>query len=215
MRHGFEEHDREGTEQVVKTGIYLSHRLSRYVHLTIGSNFKRSLCIGTESMTFPLTLRPGETGYLANPNQDRYYFWKGDATSAHYYINKQGVSEAEGCTWSTPSDARGNWAPAIFGTSFDDRIMNTGFSSLKQNELNRGAQLDYSISFTGDGVACPCSYRKSTNQYCENNNCWSVKDEPNRGCTVSCSLIIILMPLILSAIGVYKARRHSHACPPR
>jgi hypothetical protein len=164
-------------------------------------------------MTFPLTLGPGETGYLANPDQSKYFFWKGDATSAHYYINNQGVSEAEGCTWSKPSEARGNWAPAIFGTSFDDTVMKTGFSSLKQNELNRMAQLDYSITFTGDGVNCPCSYKKSTNQYCENDKCWSVKDEPDRGCTVSYIMTIKSTLLTLKLTGVHQARKHSYACP--
>jgi hypothetical protein len=165
-------------------------------------------------MTFPLTLGPGETGYLANPDQSKYFFWKGDATSAHYYINDQGVSEAEGCTWSKPSEARGNWAPAIFGTSFDDKVMNTGFSSLKQNELNREAQLDYSITFTGDGVSCPCSYKKSTNQYCENDKCWSVKDEPDRGCTVIYTMTFNPMLLTLKTIGVHQARKHSYDSPP-
>jgi hypothetical protein len=166
-------------------------------------------------MTFPLTLGPGETGYLANPDQSKYFFWKGDATSAHYYINNQGVSEADGCTWSKPSEARGNWAPTIFGTSFDDTVMKTGFSSLKQNELNREAQLDYSITFTGDGVNCPCSYNKSTNQYCENDKCWSVKDEPDRGCTVSYIMTIASMLLTLKPTGVHQTRKHSYACPPR
>ncbi|KAH8724040.1 hypothetical protein GQ44DRAFT_802065 [Phaeosphaeriaceae sp. PMI808] len=140
---------------------------------------------GTESMTFPLTVGPGETGYLANPDQTRYFFWKSGATSAHYYVNKQGVSEAEGCTWSNPNEAKGNWAPTIFGTSWDDRNMNIGFSSLKQNELRRDAQLDYSITFTGDGVNAPCGYKRSTDQYCQGDNCWCVKDEPDRGCTAS------------------------------
>jgi hypothetical protein len=161
-------------------------------------------------MTFPLTVGPGETGYLANPNQNQYYFWNNDPTSAHYYINKQGVSEADGCTWSKPSEAQGNWAPTIFGTSWDDKNMNMGFSSLKQNELNRGAQLDYSITFTGDGVNAPCSYNKSTNQYCEGGKCWCAKDEPDRGCTVSFTLFIIFMSLILVFSGIYQAGWHSH-----
>jgi hypothetical protein len=150
---------------------------------------------GTESMTFPLTVGPGETGYLANPDQSKYYFWGGAATSAHYYVNNQGISEAEACTWAKPGDARGNWAPTIFGTSFDDRASHKGYSSLKQNELNRGTKLDYSISFEGDGVDCKCSYKKSTDQYCEGSDCWSVKDDPNRGCTVSFARKFMLIAL--------------------
>jgi hypothetical protein len=143
-------------------------------------------------MTFPLTLGPGETGFLANPDQSKYFFWKGEPTSAHYYVNKQGISEDEGCTWNKPGEAKGNWAPTIFGTSWDDRKSNMGYSSLKQNELNKGALLDYSITFTGESVSAPCSYKKSVNQYCEGNKCWSEKDEPDRGCTVSYALAHML-----------------------
>lgn len=133
-------------------------------------------------MTFPLTIHPGETGFLANPDQGKYFFWKGKATSAHYYVNRQGVPENEACTWSNPSESKGNWAPAIFGTSWDDINMHVGFSGLKQNELKKDAKLDYSITFTGDGVTSPCQYKKSTDQYCQGKECWYDRD---RGCTVS------------------------------
>jgi hypothetical protein len=64
-------------------------------------------------MTFPLTVGAGQTGYLANPDQSKYFFWKNQATSAHYYVNNAGVSESEGCTWSKPELGHGNWAPLI------------------------------------------------------------------------------------------------------
>jgi SUN family beta-glucosidase len=147
---------------------------------------------GTESMTFPLTLNPGQTGYLANPDQSKYFFWQNKPTSAHYYINRQGVSEAEGCTWGDPNGDKGNWAPAIFGTSFDDIRSNEGYSSLKQNELNKDSPLDYSITFTGDGVVSPCSYKKKTDQYCRGNECWHNRDE---GCTASLPLFSTFLKL--------------------
>lgn len=133
-------------------------------------------------MTFPLTLQPGQTGFLANPDQQKYFFWSGKPTSAHYYINDQGVSEADGCTWSAPGDNKGNWAPVIIGTSFDDINTNQGFTSLKQNELNKNSPLNYSITFKGDGVISPCKYNRMTDQYCQGTECWSDRD---RGCTVS------------------------------
>ncbi len=135
-------------------------------------------------MTFPLTVGPGETAYLANPDQSKYFFWNGQKTSAHYYVNKQGVPESEACTWGTANQGQGNWAPAILGTSFDDVTMHTGFSSLKQNELEQAECLDYDMTFTGDGVTAPCKFNSTTSQYCQGDDCWTDK---NRGCTVSFS----------------------------
>jgi hypothetical protein len=131
-------------------------------------------------MTFPLTVGPGETGYLASPDLSKYYFWDGKPTSAHYYVNNQGVSEADACTWATEGSGRGNWAPVIFGTSFDDKTKK-GYSSLKQNELNKHDKLNYSITFKGTVDASACSYKKSADQYCQGDDCWT---DRNRGCTV-------------------------------
>jgi hypothetical protein len=133
-------------------------------------------------MTFPLTVGPGETRFLANPDQSKYFFWKGKPTSAHYYVNSQGVPENEACTWAKPDDAKGNWAPVIIGTSWDDKNTNLGYTSLKQNELQMKVPLDYSITFEGDGVTCPCSYKTSTKEYCEGTDC---TQDRSKGCTVS------------------------------
>jgi hypothetical protein len=132
-------------------------------------------------MTFPVTVGPGETGFLANPDQQKYFFWQGKKTSAQYYVNKQGVPENEACTWGTEMGGKGNWAPAVFGTSFDDGPMQEGFSSLKQNELCKQERLGYDITFLGDGVVSPCRYKSATNQWCEADECW---EDPDRGCTV-------------------------------
>ncbi|KAH7385991.1 hypothetical protein BKA66DRAFT_66811 [Pyrenochaeta sp. MPI-SDFR-AT-0127] len=162
---------------------------SKDMTVKVQNNLSKSVSIcrtdypGTESMSFPLTVNPGETGFLANPDKSKYYFWKGGATSAHYYVNKQGVPESEACTWGEEGKGKGNWSPTILGTSFDDVAMKTGFSSLKQNELCKTERLDYDITFTGDAVAGPCKYKRSTNQYCQGDECWDDKD---RGCTVSC-----------------------------
>ncbi|KAH7068156.1 hypothetical protein BKA63DRAFT_423691 [Paraphoma chrysanthemicola] len=175
---------------------------SRHMKVKVQNKLSKSVSIcrtdypGTESMTFPLTVGPGQTGFLANPDQNKYFFWSGNPTSAHYYVNKQGVSEDEACTWAKPGDDRGNWAPAIIGTSWDDINMNQGYSSLKQNELRKDVPLDYSITFTGDGVVSPCKYKKSLDQYCQADDCWSRKEQPDRGCTAGTkqggTLIIVL-----------------------
>ncbi|KAI4952634.1 hypothetical protein J4E91_003106 [Alternaria rosae] len=137
---------------------------------------------GTESMTFPVTVGPGETGFLANPDQQKYFFWQGKKTSAQYYVNKQGVPEDEACTWGTAMGGKGNWAPAVFGTSFDGGPMQEGFSSLKQNELCKKERLGYDITFIGDGVVSPCRYKSATNQWCQADKCW---EDPDRGCTAA------------------------------
>lgn len=138
-------------------------------------------------MTFPVTVRPGQTGFLANPDQLKYFFWEGRRTSAQYYVNKQGVPESEACTWGKKMGGEGNWAPAVFGTSYDDGPMQQGFSSLKQNELCKEERLGYDITFTGDGLISACRYKSASNQWCEGDQCW---EDPNRGCTVSCLGII-------------------------
>ena len=135
-------------------------------------------------MTFPLTVGPGETGYLANPDQSKYFFWENKPTSAHYYVNKQGVPESKACTWGQDGGGVGNWSPTIFGTSFDDIASHTGYSSLKQNELNLKDKLDYSITFIGQGVVNNCKYKASTGQYGQGDKWFSSFKE---GCTAGIS----------------------------
>ncbi|CAA9961311.1 SUN domain containing protein [Pyrenophora teres f. maculata] len=159
-----------------KMSVKVQNKLSKSV------SFCRTDYPGTESMTFPVTVGPGETGFLANPDQQKYFFWKGKKTSAQYYVNKQGVPENEACTWGTPMGGKGNWAPAVFGTSFDDGTLQQGFSSLKQNELCKEERLGYDITFVGEGVVSPCKYKSATNQWCEDDKCW---EDPDRGCTAA------------------------------
>ncbi|KAI4676542.1 uncharacterized protein J4E88_007460 [Alternaria novae-zelandiae] len=157
-------------------GVKVQNKLSKSV------SFCRTDYPGTESMTFPVTVGPGETGFLANPDQQKYFFWQGKKTSAQYYVNKQGVPEDEACTWGTEMGGKGNWAPAVFGTSFDGGPMKEGFSSLKQNELCKKERLGYDITFIGDGVVSPCRYKSATNQWCQGDKCW---EDPDRGCTAA------------------------------
>jgi hypothetical protein len=135
-------------------------------------------------MTIPLTVGAGETAELANPNQGAYYFWDGKPTSAQYYINNKGVPENEACTWGTASKTAGNWAPLNFGTSFDDLKMNQGFSSLAPNNPTTNAKLDFTVTFSGNGVQNACRFNGTTGQYCmgpanDYSKCGDI------GCTVS------------------------------
>ncbi|KAF1972447.1 SUN-domain-containing protein [Bimuria novae-zelandiae CBS 107.79] len=121
---------------------------------------------GTESETLPLTINPGETKELANPDQSAYYEWDGKATSAQYYVNNQGVEEKRACTWGNGSGDEGNRAPVNLGTSFVsiDRTtrkpVNAGFTALFQNKpTNPYAKLNFAIQFTGGGVSSPCTYK--------------------------------------------------------
>ncbi|USP78220.1 glycoside hydrolase family 132 protein [Curvularia clavata] len=161
---------------------------STHMYVKVQNNLSQTVSFcrtdypGTESMTFPVTVRPGQTGFLANPDQLKYFFWEGRRTSAQYYVNKQGVPESEACTWGKEMGGKGNWAPAVFGTSYDDGPMQQGFSSLKQNELCKEERLGYDITFTGDGVISACRYKSASNQWCEGDQCW---EDPNRGCTAA------------------------------
>ena len=161
-------------------------------------------------MTFPLTLGPGQTGFLANPDQSKYYFWKNNPTSAQYYVNSQGVEEGMACTWAKPGDARGNWSPTIIGTSFDDSTAKEGFTGLSQNPERKDVALDYSITFTGDGVVSPCRYKKNEDQYCQDKDCWSRTGNPTKGCTVRFILTLTVMMLIILFAGRRPFGRHSH-----
>ncbi|KAJ4351637.1 Protein BZZ1 [Didymosphaeria variabile] len=115
---------------------------------------------GTESETLPLTINSGETKELANPDQKSYYFWDNKPTSAQYYVNNQGVSEAQACTWGSGQGDTGNRAPVNIGTSFDDILSNMGYTGLLQNKpTNPDAKLNFVIRFMGDGVSNPCSYK--------------------------------------------------------
>jgi hypothetical protein len=135
-------------------------------------------------MTIPLTVGAGETAELANPNQGAYYFWDGKPTSAQYYINNKGVTENEACTWGTTANTVGNWAPLNFGTSWDDIAMNRGFSSLAPNNPTTDAKLDFTVTFSGDGVQNACKFNGANGKYCmgpanDYSQCGDV------GCTVS------------------------------
>jgi len=169
-------------------GKTLCGQSSKSMTVKVQNNLSKSVSFcrtdypGTESMTFPFTLGPGQSGFLASPDQGKYYIWKGLATSAQYYVNKQGIPEDEACTWGSPMRGKGNWSPTILGTSWDDLKAHEGFTSLFQNPESYNERLDYDITFTGDGVVSPCAYKKASGQYCQDGKC---SGDIKVGCTAA------------------------------
>ncbi|CDO57784.1 hypothetical protein DV495_004723 [Geotrichum candidum] len=91
---------------------------------------------GTENMVVPTIVGAGETAALTCVDQSSYYTWNGKATSAQYYVNNAGVSQADGCVWGDSSSGVGNWAPLNFGAGAVDGI---SYLSLIPNPNNRKA----------------------------------------------------------------------------
>jgi hypothetical protein len=87
-------------------------------------------------MVIPTIVGAGETAALTCVDQSNYYTWNGKATSAQYYVNNAGVSQADGCVWGDSSSGVGNWAPLNFGAGAVDGI---SYLSLIPNPNNRKA----------------------------------------------------------------------------
>lgn len=56
---------------------------------------------GTESETVPMSLQPGQTQPMNNPNAATGYQWQGKSTSAQYYLNPIGTSAETACQWGS------------------------------------------------------------------------------------------------------------------
>lgn len=105
---------------------------------------------GTENMVVPTVIGPGDTQPLSVVDEETYYDWEGKMTSSQYYVNNMGVSEADGCIWSTAGTTVGNWAPMVWGAGYTD---GTTWLSLFPNPLADGAALNYNVEI----VACDSS----------------------------------------------------------
>ena len=73
---------------------------------------------GTENMVIPTYVEAGSTLPLTVVNEETYYKWEGQMTSAQYYVNNAGVSYEDGCIWGDSSSDVGNWAPLNFGAGW-------------------------------------------------------------------------------------------------
>jgi hypothetical protein len=154
---------------------------------TLGKNVAvcRTDYPGTESETVPVDVAGGSTNALACPDADKYYKWKGGATSAQYYINPAGVSVSDACQWGTAANPWGNFAPTNLGVGWKD---GRAWLSVFQNHPTTDAKLDYTITIKGDGISGTCRYQNG--QYCGGanyNDCSSTG-----GCTVSSPLCILM-----------------------
>ncbi|KIV84001.1 hypothetical protein PV11_05981 [Exophiala sideris] len=128
---------------------------------------------GTESETIPVELQPGSTEALAVPDASSYYTWKGQSTSAQYYLNPIGYGASQACQWGSSGSPLGNYAPINFGVGAKD---GTTWLSIFQNSPTTSAQYSGTVELTGN-LSGSCKY--SNGQYCSATGCNS------QGCTVS------------------------------
>lgn len=170
----------ETTSKLCQAGagnVHVVSKLSKDVYIC------KTWYPGNEGMYLPTLVSAGSTVDLYNPLQSESYEWQGLTTSAQYYLNMQGVSVGQACTW-TPSapytESAGNWAGMNLGTSVN-QDGNT-FLSIFHNTPTSTAALDYNIQVagtadggTGSVNGLECSYEYSSNAVTGGGN----------GCTVS------------------------------
>ncbi|KAK3354180.1 hypothetical protein B0H65DRAFT_2563 [Neurospora tetraspora] len=123
---------------------------------------------GNEAMVVPLDTNPGGQYPLTNPVSSTYYKWKGQSTTAQYYVNNMGIPVDDACTWNSKScpDCAGNWAPVNVGVGqSDDGIT---YISIFPNAPTSTAILNFDMEITGD-VSGECWLKNG--QYSGNNGC--------------------------------------------
>jgi hypothetical protein len=133
---------------------------------------------GTESETIPTMVTSGGSNIaLTNPASASYYkTWQGLSTTAQYYINPAGSTEAEACVWGSSGTNLGNWAPVNLGVG--KATTDITYLSLFQNSpTNDDGVLDYTIEITGDSLSGTCKYISGTY--------YSDGVESSTGCTVA------------------------------
>ncbi|KAL4892466.1 hypothetical protein BDV59DRAFT_202600 [Aspergillus ambiguus] len=129
---------------------------------------------GTEAETIPLGLGHTELQPLTCPDGAKYYKWKGQTTSAQYYVNPKGVSTEKGCQWGDGSEPIGNWAPVNLGVGEN----NGKWLSIFQNSPTTNKKLDYSVEIKGDDLSGSCKYDANKKKFVSNTG------ENDSGCTV-------------------------------
>ncbi|KPI43256.1 Secreted beta-glucosidase sun1 [Cyphellophora attinorum] len=129
---------------------------------------------GTEAETVPMSLQPGSTQPMNNPNGATGYQWQGKSTSAQYYLNPIGTSAENGCKWGDGSQPIGNWAPINLGVGFSD---GKTWLSIFQNKPTQLAPYQGKVQITGDIGNQVCSY--------ENGVYTGVSGSNGDGCTVA------------------------------
>ncbi|CCH61432.1 hypothetical protein TBLA_0E03780 [Henningerozyma blattae CBS 6284] len=116
---------------------------------------------GTENMVIPSFVEAGQSLPLTVVDEDNYYMWRGQKTSAQYYVNNAGVSVEDGCIWGTPGSGVGNWSPLNFGAGSTNGIT---YLSLIPNPNNR-SPLNFNVKIVaseGATVNGDCSYENGS-----------------------------------------------------
>lgn len=153
------------------------------VQVLVKNKLPQNVCVcrtdypGTESETVPTCVEPGGTNNLTCPDADNYYNWQGKSTSAQYYVNPAGVPVEDACTWGSPANPWGNYAPLNLGVGYSN---GAAWLSIFQNAPTTNAKLDFCIDIEGDNISGKCKY--SNGQYCggaDGNSC-----SATTGCTV-------------------------------
>lgn len=103
---------------------------------------------GSENMVVPLSADPGTTTTLTVPSADNSYVWRGNPSSAQYYVNNAGIDLQDGCVWGPPNGGRGNWSPLVVGAGYRE---GKTWLSISQNNLNSdAANFNIRIEAIGD-----------------------------------------------------------------
>lgn len=123
---------------------------------------------GNEAMVIPLETTPGGQYPLTNPVSSTYYKWKGQSTTAQYYVNNMDIPVDDACTWNSKTcpDCAGNWAPVNVGVGkSDDGIT---YISIFPNAPTSTAVLNFDMEIKGD-ISGECWLKNG--QYSGNNGC--------------------------------------------
>ncbi|GAB7340139.1 hypothetical protein MBLNU457_6623t1 [Dothideomycetes sp. NU457] len=136
---------------------------------------------GTEGETIPMSVNAGSSESLTCPNEESYYMWQGKLTSAQYYVNPAGVAPQDACIWGNSGSDTGNWAPLILGAGYSN---GQAWISIFPNEPTTDADLDFSVSITGDNIIGACQYRNGAYYTADSNGNFNTP-APGNGCTAS------------------------------
>ncbi|PSK35954.1 hypothetical protein B9Z65_5769 [Elsinoe australis] len=110
---------------------------------------------GTESETVPVNVGPNEFEELTCPDEDNYYKWLGQPTSAQYYVNPSGVGVEDACKWGNGGNT-GNWAPLNLGVGYSNGI---AYVSMLPNKPTTNEVLDFKVTLSGGDMGQSCVYQ--------------------------------------------------------
>lgn len=114
---------------------------------------------GSENMVIPTFVNGESYNLVSVVNEDTYYKWEGDLTSAQYYVNNAGVSQEDGCIWGTASANVGNYAPLNIGAGYTASDGFTWLSLFPNPQSSEELNFNVRIVANGDSVMNgDCSY---------------------------------------------------------